>query len=212
MKKLKYTDWSEVHEQAWNLGKIVASDFQPNAIVAIARGGLVVSRILADYFSLMRLYAVNIESTGTQVHRVTRPQVYAPASLNLADCSVLVVDEVSNSGYSLHAVECFASDNGARAVKTAVLVYKTSECIIRPDFFAEECDEDVWHTYPWAIAEDLGYIASRDPQIGVLYAERRHSKLQQYLADAYGLIVPERAVWAVLEKTFGDDHRCSGMP
>ncbi len=92
MKQFIYTDWSEAHDQAWNLGKIVASAFQPDAIIAIARGGLVVGRILADYFSLMKLYTVNIESAGTQAHRVTQPQVYAPASLNLQGYAILVVD------------------------------------------------------------------------------------------------------------------------
>ncbi len=160
----------------------------------------------------MKLYAVNIESAGAQTHRVMCPQVYASSSLNLKDCAVLVVDEISNSGYSLQVVERFAYDNGSRRVKTAVLVYKTLKCIVQPDFFADKCDEDVWHTYPWTIAEDLGLIASQDPYIGALYAGGYYSKVQQYLENAYSLILSDKTIQAVLEKTFGDDHSYSDAP
>lgn len=205
MRKFIYTDWSEVHEQTWKLGKIVELAFQPEVIIAIARGGLVVGRVLADYFSLMKLYTVNIESAGIQTYRVAVPRICLSSSLDVQDCSVLVVDEVSNSGYSLQSAERFAYHNGARVVKTAVLIYKTPECVVRPDFFTEECSEDVWHTYPWAIAEDLGYIARQDTHISTLYATGHYSEIQRYLENEYHLILSDSVVQAVLKKVLGDN-------
>ena len=48
IEKFHYTNWSEVHELAWQLGTIIEHVFKPDVIVAIARGGLVVGRIIAD--------------------------------------------------------------------------------------------------------------------------------------------------------------------
>lgn len=212
MRKFKFTDWPEVQELAWSLGELVEPAFHPDVIIAIARGGLVVGRILADYFSVMELYTVNIETAGTQTYRKAETRVRAPFSLPLEGRCVLVVDEVASSGYSLQAVERFAYANGGRAVKTAVLVHLLLRSIIRPDFCIQECAEEVWHTYPWTIVEDLGHLAQQDAHIGALVAAGQYAKVRDYLDSTYSLGLPQKVIRAVLERSSSQSCVHTGKP
>jgi uncharacterized protein len=69
--------------------------------------------------------------------------------------SVLIVDEVADSGRSLRLIKEHIMERGARQVKTATLFYK-NECTLKPDYY--ESETDCWVVFPWEIKETIRNI------------------------------------------------------
>ncbi|MDP7983146.1 MAG: phosphoribosyltransferase [Conexivisphaera sp.] len=57
----KFVDWAEVHDWSWRLArKVRGSAWRPDVIVAVGRGGLVVSRMLCDLLEVEELLALPV--------------------------------------------------------------------------------------------------------------------------------------------------------
>jgi hypoxanthine phosphoribosyltransferase len=67
---------------------------------------------------------------------------------------VLIVDDIADTGESLHHAYEYVTDRDADEVRTATLqLLHTSE--FDPDFVGERLDEWAWIVYPWNFIEDL---------------------------------------------------------
>jgi hypoxanthine phosphoribosyltransferase len=97
--------------------KVAEADFAPDIILAIARGGLFPAGSLAYAMSIKNLYVMNMEYyTGVDERREV--PVMLPPYLDtndLSDSKVLVVDDVSDTGHTLQAVEDFCAKHVAEA-------------------------------------------------------------------------------------------------
>ena len=69
--------------------------------------------------------------------------------------SVLVVDEIADSGRSLRLVTQHLRKQGAKEVRTAAL-YVKSCCDFIPDFF--EVETNCWVIFPWELKETISEI------------------------------------------------------
>jgi hypoxanthine phosphoribosyltransferase len=128
--------------------KVAEADFAPDIILAIARGGLFPAGSLAYAMSIKNLYVMNMEYyTGVDERREV--PVMLPPYLDtndLSDSKVLVVDDVSDTGHTLQAVEDFCAKHVAEA-RTAVLYEKP--------WTEYPCDHvwkhtDRWIVFPWS--------------------------------------------------------------
>lgn len=129
-------------------GQIAASGYRPDLILAIARGGLFVAGSLGYALSVKNLYVMNLEfytGVGTR-HDVPMvlPPYLDPAELE--DTSVLVADDVADTGLTLEAVHQFCQDVVSES-RTAVLYEKPTSVV--------DCDyvwrrTDAWVNFPWS--------------------------------------------------------------
>jgi hypoxanthine phosphoribosyltransferase len=63
---VKFVDWGEVVDWSWRLAeKIDNSGYIPDIIVAVGRGGFVVSRLLCDFLSIENLLSIPIKWVET---------------------------------------------------------------------------------------------------------------------------------------------------
>ena len=137
-----------------------AAAFQPDVIVAIARGGCVPARILADYLDIFNVDAVKIEHYhGIEKARIA--SVRYPLNADINGKRVLLVDDVSDTGDSFKVALQHLHEHGEpAALKTTVLHHKTTSTF-EPDFCAEIVTEWRWIIYPWAVMEDLNSLLQK---------------------------------------------------
>jgi hypoxanthine phosphoribosyltransferase len=128
--------------------QIADSDFEPDILLGIARGGLVPAGALAYALDCKNLFTISVEFyTGVDA-RLDVP-VMLPPFLDARDldaAKVLVVDDVADTGKTLELVHQFCGGHVAEA-RTAVL-YEKPQSIIQADFVWRRTDR--WINFPWS--------------------------------------------------------------
>ena len=94
-------DWAGYGVAARDLAQIVADDdYQPDIILAIARGGLFVAGSLGYALSVKNLYVMNVEYYTGVDERLDVPVQLPPYldTIDLNDSRVLIADDVADTG------------------------------------------------------------------------------------------------------------------
>jgi hypoxanthine phosphoribosyltransferase len=142
--------------------QIQDSGYAPDIVVAIARGGYVPARYLCDYLNLYDLTSFRISHyTGARKSGETR--LSDPLGVDIRGLSVLLVDDVDDSGDTLQLALSYLRGFEPEEVRVAVLHHKLSSTVL-PDYFAHEVVHWRWLVYPWAVTEDvLGFVNRMHP-------------------------------------------------
>ena len=123
-------------------------DFRPDIIVGISRGGLVPARILSDILGVKKVGILGISFYKGLGETEEKPEITQDLSIDVKGSSILLVDDVADSGKSLKAAKKYLQDGGI--IKTATLHYKPrSE--YKPDYFVHSTS--AWIVYPWEVHE-----------------------------------------------------------
>lgn len=134
---------------ARELAQSIADDgFRPDAIVAIARGGLVLAGALGYALDVKMLGSLNVEFyTGVEERR-DEPVVLPPTldRESLRGKRVLLVDDVSDSGRTLALVLALLQAGGGE-VRT-VCLYDKPGTVQKPDYVWRTTDR--WIMFPWS--------------------------------------------------------------
>ena len=139
--------WDQIYSTLLDLAlKIRESGFKADLIAGVSRGGWVPARILSDLLENARTANVRIEFYTGIERTATRPVVTQPVSGTVSGKSVLLVDDVSDSGESLKVALEHLLENGAASVKTITIYFKPHS-IFKPDYFAETTSD--WIIFPW---------------------------------------------------------------
>ena len=104
--------------------KVRKAGYHPDLMIAIARGGLLPARILADFFGLMNMTSLRIEHYRG-AHKVPLATVRDSLSLDVRGKYILLVDDVSDSGDTFHlALEHIERQLAPEEIKTC---FRTSQ-------------------------------------------------------------------------------------
>ena len=147
-------DWGTYGTAARQLAQIVADDaYQPEIILAIARGGLFVAGSLGYALSVKNLYVMNVEYYTGIDERLDVPVMLPPYVdfVDLEDARVLIADDVADTGATLAYVHDFCQGEVAD-VRTAVL-YEKSASVIKCDYVWKRTDQ--WINFPWSSEEPI---------------------------------------------------------
>lgn len=120
-------------------------DFNPEVIVAIARGGLTLAHAMAEGLDIREVQTVQTELYDGDKKR---DAICINGDCNLLDKKqVLVVDDIADSGDTLYAImEKLKGEYPNIEFKTATLFYKKSS-IHQPDFSVNEALD--WIDFFW---------------------------------------------------------------
>ncbi|MBU4465230.1 MAG: phosphoribosyltransferase [Actinobacteria bacterium] len=139
--------------------RILADGFEPEVVVAIARGGLLPAGAIAYGLGSKNCGAINVEFYTGIGTVLDAPEVLPPEldMTYLRDRRVLLVDDVADSGRTLDLAVRLLTDRGA--VVRSVVIYTKPTTIIRPDYSWK--DTSLWIDFPWSaqgtvLEEDAG--------------------------------------------------------
>jgi len=151
--------YEELRNLAFTLyTKIRESNYLPDVIVGIGRGGLFVLRSLQDFFIAGKVkipYLVIAVERYVGVNRTSSIKVKYLNSRVIKGKRVLLIDDVADQGISLKVSKEECIKKGAKDVKTATLHLKPSSQFV-PDFYAMVTD--AWIIYPWELYETIRQI------------------------------------------------------
>jgi hypoxanthine phosphoribosyltransferase len=128
--------------------QVVDSDFVPDIVIAIARGGLIPAGAVAYSIGVKAAGTLNVEFYSDVEETLPDPVVLEPLldTNAIIGKSLLVVDDVADSGRTLALVIDLLRAHAAD-VRSAVL-YTKPRTIVRPDFSWRETDK--WINFPWS--------------------------------------------------------------
>jgi hypoxanthine phosphoribosyltransferase len=150
------TNWEYIYGLTRDVADDVRADgFEPEVVVALARGGWFAGRCLCDFLGLDDLTSLKIEHyVGTAAATGDAEIRYPMPEGSVAGKDVLVVDDIADTGESIQTAEEYVRDRDPAAVRTATL-----QCLAGseadPDFVGEHLDEWTWVVYPWNFVEDM---------------------------------------------------------
>lgn len=194
--------WAQVEHLISTLaGKIRQAAYQPDMVIAIARGGYVPARLLCDHLDIFDLTSIRIvHYTGAEKDPQARLSV--GLSVNVQGLKVLVVDDVGDTGDTLQLAMSHIAGFKPAAVKLAVMHHKTSSTVT-PDFHGKKIAKWRWLTYPWAIYEDVAqFIAAMDPAPATI------EEAAERLLQRHGISVPV----GTLQELFARSKKNTALP
>jgi hypoxanthine phosphoribosyltransferase len=137
-------DWAMFGELCRALALKVARDYDPDAIVGIARAGVIPAAVVA---SILRVdfYSLSISRREGDTTVRERPEIFSAAPRQVEGRRVLIVDEITTSGDTLRLALAAVRDVRPEEVRTATSFARTSG--YQPDYSALTMDANV--IFPW---------------------------------------------------------------
>lgn len=155
-------DWPTYGIAVRELGQQIAdSGFEPDIILAIARGGLFAAGSLGYALSVKNLYVMNLEFYTGVDERLDVPVMLPPYldKVDLADARILIVDDVADTGHTLKVVHEFCQDVVAEA--TTAVLYEKSHSLVKCDFVWKHTD--LWINFPWSTEAPIAIKNGQTP-------------------------------------------------
>ncbi len=145
MEKLHYTYDLFVTDTKTLIEK--CTNFQPDIILAVARGGLTLSHFMAQTMNIRNLFSIN------SIHYNDETKLDTFEIFNIPDLSnakrVLIVDDIVDSGETMVEILKILNNKFPNVeFKIATLFYKKT-ALIQPDFSVKEAN--CWIDFFWEV-------------------------------------------------------------
>ena len=141
--------WTGFGEAARELARQVAADgYEPDLILSIARGGLLVGAALAYALDVKNSWTMNVEFYTNVDERLDVPMLLPPVPelVDLEASRMLIADDVADTGETLRLVKEFCEGKVAE-VRCAVL-YEKSRSSVSCEYVWRRTD--LWIDFPWS--------------------------------------------------------------
>ncbi|MFM9036586.1 MAG: phosphoribosyltransferase [Actinomycetota bacterium] len=146
--------WEIFGEASRTLAQMVADDnYEPDMILSIARGGLLIGGALGYALSVKNVETMNVEFYTGVDERLEVPRILPPAPdfVDLADAKILIADDVADTGHTLRSVQQFC-EGKVGEVRTAVL-YEKPHSVVQADYVWRRTT--LWINFPWSDKEPV---------------------------------------------------------
>ena len=150
------TNWEYIYGLCRDVSdQVKAAEFEPDVVVALARGGWFAGRCICDFLGLDDLTSLKMEHYVGTAQKAGEPEVrYPMPEGSVEGKDVLIIDDIADTGGSIERAYEYVTDREAGEVCTATLqLLQTSE--FEPDFVGERLEEWTWIVYPWNFIEDM---------------------------------------------------------
>ena len=177
--------WRQIHSLLLSQAETIRkSNFKPEAIIAVLRGGWVPARVLADQLETP-IGTVSVEFYVGVAETREAPVLTQGVSVAVAGKAVLIVDDVADSGESLKLVKAHVLQQGATEARVATVYYKPWSAV-KPDYYMRETRR--WVIFPWEARETLRKIVEKyrdEAAVGVVAAKLVKAGFPKQLAERF---------------------------
>ena len=194
-------DWDLFYQLARKVAsKINDSDFKPDIIVGLARGGWVLARVLCDLIGVKDLVSLKVEHWGVTATPDGKAKLKYPLNIDLSGKNVLVVDDITDTGESMRVTLEYIKSLNPLQIKTAALRHINTSKFL-PDYFGEEITWR-WVIFPWNFTEDMCNIV---PKVCKRLSLNPHkdidtTKIKNELKQFYTLDTSEETIDEILKE------------
>ena len=146
--------WLEFGSASRELARRIADDgYEPDLILSIARGGLLVGAALGYALDVKNTWTMNVEFYTGVDERLDVPMILPPVPdlVDLDAARMLIADDVADTGETLRLVKDFCAGKVAE-VRCAVL-YEKPHSAVRCDYVWRRTDR--WIDFPWSAREPV---------------------------------------------------------
>src|ERR671937_1298461 len=141
--------WDELGAGVRDLAaQIVRDGYEPDLILGIARGGLLVAGALSYALDVKNAFTMNVEFYTGVDQRLPVPMLLPPVPplVDLHDARMLIVDDVADTGQTLALVKGFCAGQVGE-VRVGVL-YEKPRSIVECEYVWRRTDR--WVVFPWS--------------------------------------------------------------
>jgi hypoxanthine phosphoribosyltransferase len=131
-------DWEDFFADSKKLAELIAPS-QPGSLIVVTKGGMFLGGMLSQYLNIPLIETVSVESYKDRENQGLK--VLKEAIHNLPN--PLIVDEITDSGQTLKYLREHYK------ARTAVLFYKPTTSVHKPDFYLHETAK--WVKFPWEL-------------------------------------------------------------
>jgi hypoxanthine phosphoribosyltransferase len=142
-------EWDELGSGSRALAdQVVADGFEPDIILGISRGGLLVAGALAYALGVKNTFTMSVEFYTGIDERLDMPMILPPIPhlVDLHESRVLIADDVADTGQTLVLVKDFL-EGKVSEVKIAVL-YEKPRSSVQCEYVWSRTDR--WIVFPWS--------------------------------------------------------------
>jgi len=157
MVRIREITWEEYLEDVKKLALIIKeSNFKPDVIVAVARGGFVPARVISDIIGVDLILTI-VAKAYKGIGRKSKVVI-----IQSFDCKhiigkdVLVVDDIVDSGETMVKVLEFIYKCSPREVRSATVYHKPWSKIV-PDYYIKTVKD--WIVFPYEKEETIRLLA-----------------------------------------------------
>lgn len=169
--------WQEMSRLTFAIAKkIIKQQQQCDRIITLAKGGWPLTRSLVDFLAVDQVASIGVKFYAGINNRLDQPIVYQDIPVSIQDESILLFDDVADTGESLIFVKNYLKTKGVKKVTTASLFYKPHSKLI-PDYYG--ASTNAWIIFPYDVAEMIRVLGKKWLDSGIKPAEmlRRWQKL-----------------------------------
>lgn len=161
--------WDEMNLLTFQVSEQLKKDSSTfDRIVTLAKGGWPMTRSLIDFSQIPEIASIGIKFYSGINQRYDKPVIYQDIPVSVKDETILLFDDVADTGESLIFTKKLLEERGAKEVKTATIFYKPHSKL-KPDFFAKETS--AWIVFPFEPFEMIELIGSKWLKQGISFQE-----------------------------------------
>lgn len=141
---MRYYSYDEFKSDVNLLAKEIKK-YEPDVILAVARGGMTLGHFLAEALEMRDLYSIN------SIHYEETRKLDTIDIFNIPDLTkkkkVVIVDDIIDSGETMIEIKKVLSNKFPHLDLKVASIYYKEKALLRPDFMAREATE--WIEFFW---------------------------------------------------------------
>jgi len=151
--------WDEMNQLAYQIAqKIRADNKQFDRIVTLAKGGWPMTRSLVDFLNVNEVASLGIKFYSGINQRYQKPEIYQDFPVKMKGESVLLFDDVADTGHSFVFAKEHLQKNGVKSITTAALFHKPHS-VFKPDYFG--FSTNAWIIFPYEAIEAMTFLTKK---------------------------------------------------
>lgn len=162
--------WDDMNDITFDIAcQVRKAGIKPNRIVTLAKGGWPMTRSLVDFTGINQVASIGVKFYKEGINqRFETPRIYQELPVPMEGESILLFDDVADTGKSLEFVRDHLLKIGVREVFVASLFYKPHS-VIKPDFHGPTTSS--WIIFPYEIHEAYRFFRGKWSGMGLTDAQ-----------------------------------------